>query len=180
MTNTPVPPTPTSTNTPVPPTATMTDTPVPPTATPTPTPTVTPTPPVIGTVDVIKSVNPDNGTSPTSVEYRIQVVNNTNVLITLTQIIDDMSAIGEFLGSSCSNPDGSTCTVPTDQQWIWNGSIDLAPGSSATMIINGNFAALSPPPPPPAQQFCNTADATYTGPAGSATVTSNSACFTLN
>jgi hypothetical protein len=135
---------------------------------------------VIGTVDVIKSVNPDNGTSPTNVVYTIQVENNTNVSITLNQIFDDMSAIGEFLGSSCTYPDASPCSVPTDQLWVWNGTLVLTPGNSATMTISGNFAALSPPPPPPALVRCNTADATYTGPAGAATVTSNSACFTLN
>jgi hypothetical protein len=115
--------------------------------------------------------------------YTIRIQNNTSAAITLNQIVDDMSGINEFSGTSCTYPDGTACVAPAAQPavWTWNGSLVINPnGGSATMTITGNFARFLPGPgtPTPApQQFCNTATVTYNG---STTMNTNSACFTLN
>jgi hypothetical protein len=166
------------TDTPVP---TVTDTPVP-TVTDTPVPTVTDTPVPVGSVDVSKSVNPSSGSNLTAVQYTITIDNNTNAPITLNEIVDDMTAINEFNGTSCTYPDNSQCVPPGSQPavWRWSGALVIPRGGSVSMTISGTFARFLPPlptPTPDPQQFCNTATILYNG---SVSGSSNQECFTLN
>jgi|GEM_PF-3045157 len=185
-TNTPThtpPPTPTDTPPPTP-TDTPTHTP-PPTNTPThtPPPTNTPTPtPVLANLTITKSVTPSSmtpGDTTLAVVYEIQITNNSPFPVTLTRIIDNMSAIQPFDGSGCQMiPNNGTCLAPILQPgtWEWNGSLSLNMGANAVLRIEGvmdRSLAVS-------TQYCNTAVVEFTYQGNPDSRNTPQACFIFN
>ncbi len=172
------------TNTPVTPTNTPTHTP-PPTNTPThtPPPTNTPTPtPVLANLTITKSVTPSSmtpGDTTLAVVYEIQITNNSPFPVTLTRIIDNMSAIQPFDGSGCQMiPNNGTCLAPILQPgtWEWNGSLSLNMGANAVLRIEGvmdRSLAVS-------TQYCNTAVVEFTYQGNPDSRNTPQACFIFN